>query len=276
MQHSFDIGIAKKYGVQAAVILNHLYFWIEKNKANGANFYDGQYWTYNSKRAFTELFPYMTERQIDYALKKMVDDGLIVKGNYNEVAYDRTLWYSITKKGYSIIQNCEMEETKLTNATNKIVQPIPYNNTDIEEKENIKDNSFIKEKEPNLISGVNLKQANNSINHSNVDSQTLEFSIGARFKKPTVEQVAEYCKERSNGVDAEGFVNFYEAKGWKIGKSPMKDWKAAVRTWERNRKQVNKTYGKTPNTASKCTTLTINEVLDIRTANSNKGEVEYE
>ena len=146
----------------------------------------------------------------------------------------------------------------------------------IEEKENIKDNSFIKEKELNLISGVNLNKANNSINHSNVDSQTLEFSIGARFKKPTIEQVAEYCKERNNGIDAEGVVNFYEAKGWKIGKSPMKDWKAAVRTWERNRKQVNKTYGKTPNTPSKCTTLTINEVLDIRTANSNKGEVEYE
>lgn len=56
-----------------------------------------------------------------------------------------------------------------------------------------------------------------------------------RFKKPTVEEVRAYCRERQNGVDAEAFVNFYEAKGWVVGRSPMKDWKAAVRTWEGKR-----------------------------------------
>lgn len=55
-----------------------------------------------------------------------------------------------------------------------------------------------------------------------------------RFKKPTVEEVATYCKERNNNVDPQRFWNFYEAKGWKIGKSPMKDWKACVRTWEKD------------------------------------------
>ena len=53
-----------------------------------------------------------------------------------------------------------------------------------------------------------------------------------RFSKPTVEEVAAYCKERNNNVDPQRFWNFYEAKGWKIGKSPMKDWRACVRTWE--------------------------------------------
>ena len=55
----------------------------------------------------------------------------------------------------------------------------------------------------------------------------------ARFVPPTVEEVAAYCKERNNGVDAEAFVDFYSSKGWKVGNQPMKDWKAAVRTWER-------------------------------------------
>lgn len=56
------------------------------------------------------------------------------------------------------------------------------------------------------------------------------------FVPPTVEQVAEYCAERNNKVDAETFVNFYTANGWVQGKGkPIKDWKAAVRTWERNR-----------------------------------------
>lgn len=53
-----------------------------------------------------------------------------------------------------------------------------------------------------------------------------------RFVKPTVEQVAAYCKQRNNGVNAQHFVDFYEAKGWLIGKNLMKDWKASVRTWE--------------------------------------------
>ena len=55
-----------------------------------------------------------------------------------------------------------------------------------------------------------------------------------RFTAPTIEEVKEYCAERKNGVDAERFVNYYTANGWKVGKNPMKDWKAAVRTWERN------------------------------------------
>lgn len=57
------------------------------------------------------------------------------------------------------------------------------------------------------------------------------------FTKPTLDEVAAYCIERSNGIDAASFINFYESKGWLIGKSPMKDWKAAVRTWEAKRKE---------------------------------------
>lgn len=57
--------------------------------------------------------------------------------------------------------------------------------------------------------------------------------IPKRFVKPTVEEVAAYCKERNNNVDPQRFWDFYEAKGWKVGNQPMKDWKAAVRTWEK-------------------------------------------
>ena len=55
-----------------------------------------------------------------------------------------------------------------------------------------------------------------------------------KFKKPTVEEVAEYCRQRANSVNPERFCSFYESKGWKIGKNSMKDWKAAVRTWEQD------------------------------------------
>lgn len=55
-----------------------------------------------------------------------------------------------------------------------------------------------------------------------------------RFTKPTLEEVKAYCIERNNKVDAEHFYDYYEANGWKVGKNSMKDWKASVRTWERN------------------------------------------
>lgn len=57
----------------------------------------------------------------------------------------------------------------------------------------------------------------------------------ARFTPPSIEEVAAYCQERGNGVDAARFVDFYSSKGWMVGKSRMKDWKAAVRNWERSR-----------------------------------------
>lgn len=53
-----------------------------------------------------------------------------------------------------------------------------------------------------------------------------------RFSPPTVDEVADYCRERGNHVDPQRFVDFYTAKGWRVGQNPMRDWKAAVRTWE--------------------------------------------
>ena len=60
------------------------------------------------------------------------------------------------------------------------------------------------------------------------------------FTPPTIKEVKEYCDERHNGVDAERFIDFYESKGWMVGKNKMKDWKACVRTWEKRDSRVNK------------------------------------
>ena len=57
-----------------------------------------------------------------------------------------------------------------------------------------------------------------------------------RFTPPTVEEVRAYCDERMNGIDPEEFCDFYESKGWMVGKNKMKSWQAAVRTWERSKK----------------------------------------
>lgn len=63
-------------------------------------------------------------------------------------------------------------------------------------------------------------------------SQDSSDEITGKFVKPTLKEVTQYCIERSNNVNPEKFIDFYEGKGWMVGKSPMKNWKACVRTWE--------------------------------------------
>ena len=81
----------------------------------------------------------------------------------------------------------------------------------------------------------NLKDNNTSINTNLTDSNKR------RFKKPTIQDISDYCFERKNNIDAETFYDFYQSKDWKVGKNKMKDWKACVRTWEK--RQVNNVKG---------------------------------
>ena len=94
--HSFNPDIAEKVGVNAAVIYQNFLFWTEKNHANGRHCYDGHAWTYNSRKAFVELFPYLSEKQIRTAIDKLVDAGLVIRGNYNKRGFDKTVWYALT------------------------------------------------------------------------------------------------------------------------------------------------------------------------------------
>ena len=72
----------------------------------------------------------------------------------------------------------------------------------------------------------------------NINNNSLSKRESSRFQKPSIDEIRQYCISRNNSVDPEQFFNFYESKGWTIGKSPMKDWRAAVRTWEKREKEV--------------------------------------
>lgn len=130
MQHHFDVNIAKKYGVLEAILLDHFMFWTAKNEANGSNYHDGLYWTFNSMKAMAKLFPYASEGRIRRALKKLEDEGLIATGNYNKSTYDRTIWYALTENGKCICQNCKMEVSETKNGFSENDKPIPYTITD--------------------------------------------------------------------------------------------------------------------------------------------------
>ena len=64
-----------------------------------------------------------------------------------------------------------------------------------------------------------------------------------RFIPPSIDEVAAYCNERKNGVNAQRFIDYYETRGWMLGKTKMKDWKAAVRTWERGSERQGHGHG---------------------------------
>jgi len=78
------------------------------------------------------------------------------------------------------------------------------------------------------------------------EKETTQRKTAPRFTPPTLDEVRAYCEERGNGIDAEQFIDHYNSNGWKVGRSPMKDWKAAVRNWEKNeyrRREPGKEYG---------------------------------
>ena len=83
---------------------------------------------------------------------------------------------------------------------------------------------------------INTPTQNNFRDNTNINitnTNTTYSNKKERFKKPNIEDVKNYCILRNNNIDAEAFMDFYESKDWKIGKNKMKDWKAAIRTWER-------------------------------------------
>lgn len=132
MLHQFCVEVAEKYGVNCALLLHHINYWIEHNKKAKKHYHDGLYWTYGSVKKLSEYFPYLTEKQVRTALNMLEKEGVIKTGNYNKGAFDRTKWYTITKTGDSILHKGQMEITNKENGTDYEVKAIPDNNTKYE------------------------------------------------------------------------------------------------------------------------------------------------
>lgn len=143
------------------------------------------------------------------------------------------------------------KETKDT--VNGVLKELEDNNYLVRKR--IYCNGKISDWEYNIYESNDLHPKNQDIENQDIENQdvnkyTKELKIKEYkennikrnfFIKPTVEEIKEYCDSRENGIDANSFYDFYESKGWMIGKNKMKDWKSAVRTWERNRPVVTKT-----------------------------------
>lgn len=174
--------VAKECGVNASLLITNIYFWCEHNKTNNINYHKGRYWTYNSMKAFRQQFPYLTRRQIEVALKKLEDAGLIITGNFNKVAFDRTKWYTVSEKGITLlavnnvtsleVSNPQPGGLELTPSDNEIshqggmrvhtdVTPIPDNKTD--NKTDKKDKERKKDKQTGYDQIINELVSDNSV-----------------------------------------------------------------------------------------------------------------
>ena len=195
MEHHFNTDYALKYGIEESIVINNLQFWIIKNKANKKHLIENRTWTYNTYKAFSEIFPYWNEHKMKRILDSLVIQKVILRENYNKSGYDRTCWYAFVDEK-CFLDNCNNHIAELQNGSNKNATPIPYNNTNTNTYKN-------------------------------------------KFVKPTPKEVNDYAKEIDFKLDGDYFCDWNEARGWLVSKNPMKDWKAAVRTWKRNSSKFN-------------------------------------
>ena len=94
-RHFFFPEIAEAIGVDEAIMLNHLIYWIIVNIKSDKNRHKERTWTYNSVENFKLIFPYWSTSQIRRILKSLVDQGIIIEGNFNKIKYDKTKWYAL-------------------------------------------------------------------------------------------------------------------------------------------------------------------------------------
>jgi len=145
MEHHFDIDEAQRFGVNEAIFLHNLKFWITHNMANDLHNHEDKTWTYNSRKALSQLFPYWSESQVRRITASLIENKVIKISSFNKARYDHTLWYTIidsevlagikTSLKASAGLNCrnrQIEGTKSSNQIDEIVTPIPDRKLQIE------------------------------------------------------------------------------------------------------------------------------------------------
>ena len=132
-------------------------------------------------------------------------------------------------------KNLSETETKPKQNQNE-TETKPNNNQNIGNMQ-LNENLSKTETKPNVNVNGNV---NDNVN-GNVNEDVVKQTTKKRFVKPTLEEITAYCNERNNNINPKKFYDFYESKGWRIGITPMKDWKACIRNWEISEQPKGKT-----------------------------------
>ena len=98
IMHSFNTEYAKRFGVIEAILIHNFQFWIEHNIDQKYNFYDNRIWTYITLKELAKNFEYLSEKQVRSAIERLVNANVLVKGNYNKLSFDKTIWYAFVNE----------------------------------------------------------------------------------------------------------------------------------------------------------------------------------
>ena len=121
MNFSFNAQYAKRYGLKEAIVLQGIIWWVLNNKYKNKNKRIGKHWTFNSARAMSISFPFLSEQQVARSLRKLQKQGAIQVGNFNRMRNDKTKWYTLTDHlmkevlANKIYKNWKFGKSKLTN-----------------------------------------------------------------------------------------------------------------------------------------------------------------
>ena len=220
MVYSFDTDIAAIYGVDEAVMIQNFIYWIQKNAANGKHFHDGRFWTYNSIEAFKKLFPFWSAGQLRRVLKSLVEKDVLVTGNFNTSAYDRTTWYAFSD---SFLQNQNLHLLKSTNGGAENGRPIPDNNPDI----NNPNSNDIYPAAGDLFPSDGIV-----VTRPRRTSEPLCLFENSRFYDYALFS-AEFTSQEFKDIDIEYY--YHAVADWSSAKGKkMKDWIATARNFIRS------------------------------------------
>ena len=211
--------IAELYGINCAVILQNIWHWEQHHAANGKNFYEGRYWTYNSAAAFSALFPYLSKKQIEVALKKLRDNEILLVNNFNKQKWDRTLWYSVSEKGMELLganlpqRECTSPESNIEITSDE--NPFPPEGTRISPTGNTNTRYKPDSKLDIKTDIVNIKQIIDYLNekaHKNykVEDKDIQKCISAKLNLYTVSDFKSVIDKKCSewlGTDMEKHLN---------------------------------------------------------------------
>lgn len=123
--HAFNVDLAIKYGVEEAILITHFQFWIRLNKRLGRNFIEERTWTYQTRDEIAAHFPYFTYKQVRRITDRLVKLGVLMKGNFNKAAMDKTIWYAFVNEEMFTIAQMGNSTAQMGNPLDQMGRAIP-------------------------------------------------------------------------------------------------------------------------------------------------------
>lgn len=217
MEFSFNVEFANRYGIDEAIMIKSFQFWIRLNKANGNNFNDGKYWTYNTNKSLALYFSFWSEKQVRRIIESLVDKGILIKGNYNKIGYDRTIWYAFVNEDLYLSDNFHLPDNGFDQKGNTI---LPNGQMDISKRAN----RFSRKGEPIPVAN----QVLNTFTNSDIIENPSEFSHFAKVTIDNWESTKVDTNQQSPKVNPFTVVAKLQSEKERKIVAPQKERKAAA------------------------------------------------